>query len=374
MSAPVRLAGDGDRFEPALLDAWRELAELRGNPFLTPEWFLACREALDEGEPLLLVWEPEGRVRGVLPLVATRSGGLRVLRFAGSAWGDWFTPACRPEDEAAMGASCASWLSENHARWHLLDLTRVAAESAWPAALWEAGEGIAAPRPRRDDVLPCIRVPEGGYEEYLASRSRNFRSQLGRRRRKLERDHGLSFRLTAERDELDRDLDVFFELHEERWRARGGSSALRAESKALHRSFAAAALERGWLRLWTADVDGEPGASWYGWRIGERYCYSLSGLRAELEPLALGTVLLAHTIEQAAAEGAAVYDLMRGDEAYKTRFETDRREAQSWTIGRRRHPVALAVAGRDRVAAGARRLPPFARTPLKALYRIGSRR
>ena len=32
-------------------------------------------------------------------------------------------------------------------------------------------------------------------------------------------------------------------------------------------------------------------------------------------------------LEQAAAEGAPIYDLMWGDEGYKTRFETGRREA-----------------------------------------------
>ena len=72
------------------------------------------------------------------------------------------------------------------------------------------------------------------------------------------------------------------------------------------------------------------------------------------EPLALGTVLLAHTIEQAAAEGAAVYDLMWGDEGYKRRFETGRRDAASWVLGRRRHPVRLAAAARTALERRAR--------------------
>jgi CelD/BcsL family acetyltransferase involved in cellulose biosynthesis len=113
-------------------------------------------------------------------------------------------------------------------------------------------------------------------------------------------------------------------------------------------------LELGWLRLWIAEADGAPRAAWYGWRIGGRYCYSLSGLGKDYERLSLGTVLLAHTIEQAAAEGALIYDLMWGEEDYKQRFETGRRDTATWVLGRRGHPVQLAAAARTAVERRAR--------------------
>ena len=337
-----------------LLGQWRRLAELRENPFLTPEWFRAWAESHDE-EPWPLLWRRGGELRGVLPLVRARSGPLWVLRFAGAAIGDWFGPACRAEEEAEMAAACAAALSAEGSAWQLLELDRIDLASAWPEALWEVDAGrLAAARRRRLDVLPYVSFEEGGYEAYLAGRSRNFRSQLGRRRRRLEREHGLEIRMTAEAADLDADLDGFFRLHDERWRAKGGSGAFPEGARDAQRRFAAAALERGWLRLWTAEVDGEAGAAWYGWRVGDRYCYALSGLSEAFEPLALGTVLLAHTIEQAAAEGASVYDLMWGDEGYKKRFETGRREAGSWVLGRRGHPVAIARAGIDRLKSAGR--------------------
>lgn len=347
-----------------LAAAWRALAEQRESPFLTPEWFAAWLATHPGEQPFAIVWRDGETVRGVLPLV--REG--RQLRFAGARRGDWFTPACAVEDEGEMAAACAELLERERGEWQLLQLDRVDCASTWPQALLDAG-GKLRGRRQRFDVLPYVRFGDDGWDGYWTARSRNFRSQIGRKRRKLERDHGLTFRMTADASELERDLETFFELHEERWSERGGSSALSDDAKAMQRRFAAAALERGWLRLWVAEADGAPAAAWYGWRIADRYCYSLSGLASRYEDLALGNVLLAHTIEQAAEEGSSVYDLMWGDEGYKKRFETGRREAESWVVGRRGTPAWSAAVALESVTAGARRLPPRLREPAKRAYR-----
>jgi CelD/BcsL family acetyltransferase involved in cellulose biosynthesis len=345
-SGQAEVLADRAPIKDSVLGAWRQLAELRENPFLTPEWFFAWMQANPSEEPFVILWRLAGEVCGVLPLVRVRKGLFHELRFAGARRGDWFTPACRPEDEPAMAAACAELLRRERRSWQLLVLDRVDEADDWPQALWREGLGgaIAPARPRRHDLLPYIAFDEGGYDAYHAGRSRNFRSQLGRRRRKLEKEHELSFRMTTDPDRFDADFDTFFHLHEERWSDRGGSSSGADEVREFQRAFAAAALERGWLRLWIAEADGAPRAAWYGWRIGNRYCYALSGLSKDYETFALGTVLLAHTVEQAAAEGATVYDLMWGDESYKSRFQTDSRSTASWVLGRRRHPVALGAA------------------------------
>lgn len=341
---------------PDLTAPWRELAELRENPFLTPEWFESWLATHPEEEPFLAVWTDRGDVRGVLPLVRSTAGRAVRLRFAGARRGDWFTPACRVEDEGRMGAAVGALLARERSTWQLAQLDRVDCDSVWPQALWaQPGPGAPRVRRRRTDVLPYIRFDGDGYDGYLAARSRNFRSQLGRRRRKLEAEHGLTFRMTVSESELEGDLDILFVLHEQRWSERGGSS-LSQDAMRMHRRFAAVALQRGWLRLWIADAGGEPAAAWYGWRIGQRYCYSISGLRDGFERLALGTVLLAHTIERAAAEGAAIYDLMWGDEDYKQRFETGRRHAETWMLGHRGHPSWIAAVAADRMLSRARRM------------------
>ena len=346
----VEKAGDSS-FGPALEDEWRRLAERRGNPFITPEWFAAAAAIHPEERPYPIVWRRDGRVAGVLPLVAVKRGPLKQLQMAGARRADWMTPACAPDDEREMGEAVADLLLRARGDWQILSLKRVEVGCTWPAALGGVNGGLAIGPPVREDVLPYIEFDERGFDGYLADRSRNFRSQLGRRRRKLEKDHGLRFRLTETAAQLPADLDTFFALHDERWSRPGRQSSQDEPARRHLRAFAAAALRRGWLRLWTAEADGDAAAAWYGWRIGDRYCYALAGLKRQFEPLGLGTVLLGHTIEQAAAEGASIYDLMWGDEEYKTRFATERRYAQSWALSRPGHPARAAIP----VVIGARR-------------------
>jgi CelD/BcsL family acetyltransferase involved in cellulose biosynthesis len=366
VSSPQRLEkidAEGLR-DGSLLDAWRRLAVLRGNPFLSPEWFLVATQLVPEESPFAIGWWVGGVLCGVLPLVAAKRGPLTLLRFPNARRGDWFGPACSPEDEREMGEACARFLEAGG--WNALVLDRIDSSSAWPEAL-VGGKLTRAPR-RRSDLLPFIAFDERGYEGYLADRSRNFRSQLGRRRRKLERDHGLSFRMTLGPGELEDDLTTFFRLHDERWDDRGGSTFGSEHSRRLLAGFARETQKLGWLRLWIAEADGEPAAAWYGWRVGERYCYALAGLARRCEKNGLGTVLLAHTIEQAAAEGAAVYDLMWGDESYKGRFATGQREAGTWYLAPGQ-PSRLALNAAVHGVHALESLPPGAREPLRRIKR-----
>lgn len=370
----VALATDEELRSESLAVPWREFAEARSNPFLTPEWTHSWLSSHPHEESFALTWRKGGVLRGVLPLVRARMGPFGLLRFAGARRADWISPACLPEDEPEMALACGAFLAAEK-RWHLLRLDRLEQGSAFEAALHRpAAEGLPLAGPEwKRNVLPYVEFDRRGYEGYLEDRSRNFRSQLGRRRRRLERDHGLTFRITETADDLPADLDWFFRLHDERWERRGGSSSKDRRARDHIRLFAEKALARGWLRLWIAEADGAPAAAWYGWRIGRRYCYALAGLAREFEKLALGTVLLGHTIEQAAAEGATIYDFMWGDEDYKRRFETGRRHASTVLLAKPHHPARLLADSGVRLARAAEGMPPGIRKPISSALRLAGR-
>jgi CelD/BcsL family acetyltransferase involved in cellulose biosynthesis len=330
---------------------WRRLAIGRENPFLTPEWFEAWHDPASEA-PWILAWRRRSgaELGAVLPLVRTHSGIIRTLRFPGADNGDWFGIASDREDEADAAGAILEELGSRSREWDVLRLDRVEAEVE-----------LHGPRPfRAPDVLPFIEFAGGGYEGWLASRSRNFRSQLGRRRRRAEAEHEVVFRDTPKRADLDAALRSLFEFHEARRRMQGGEGVLSARARAAYGRFAELSLERGWLRIHSLELDGEPVAAWYGWRVGGRYCYGISGFDPAHEELAVGTLLLAHTIQRAAEEGAEVYDLLWGDEAYKSHYETGRRTVESLAMAAgARGRVALAVETSARTAAA--RLPGGAR-------------
>jgi CelD/BcsL family acetyltransferase involved in cellulose biosynthesis len=348
-SGPVEVVELGE-LEADALAAWQRFALERGNPFASPEWLGACLEGGAVRSPIVLVARDSERgYNGFLPLERSQAGSSRALHLPGNRLADWYEPACAAETEQQFLGACAGALAGLGC--DVLGLDRWAGE----VEPFANQRPLRLRRARPDDVLPFVELGSGGWDEYLAARSRNFRSQLGRRRRKLEEGPGLEFRL-AEPGSFDEDWATFRRLHEARWGERGEPGVLAGEGGDVHRAFAAVALERGWLRLWVMSVGGDPVGAWYGWRLGDRYGYQLSGFDPAMAKAGIGVVLLAHTIEQAAAEGARVYDLLWGDEPYKERFETDRRTVPSLLLTRPWSRAGVVARGQIGLRAAGRRL------------------
>src|SRR5262249_6369974 len=151
----------------------------------------------------------------------------------------------------------------------------------------------------------------------LSTRSANFRQEVGRRERRLQREHRLAFRLSDDPQRLQSDLDTLFALH----------PAVRARTEfgpeSFPREFAEGALGRGWLRLWLLELDGRPAAVWYGFRFGGVETYYQAGRDPAADRLSVGFVLLVHTIRSAFEDGVREYRFGRGAESYKYRFASD---------------------------------------------------
>lgn len=152
-------------------------------------------------------------------------------------------------------------------------------------------------------------------------------------------------------------MTALFALHHARWGA--ASEAFTPAREALHREVAAAALREGWLRLWLLEVAGAPVAVWYGFRSGGREWYYQAGRDPAFERDSIGFVLLAHTLRAAIEDGVTEYRMLRGDEAYKSRFATREDELQTRVLG---GTVVGRVAARAVAVAAGR---PAARARLK---------
>ena len=285
---------------------WRQLAEDAGRLFSTPEWMAAWwRHLGGEEEPRTLVLRADGgEPVAVLPLAAGRVGPVRALRFAGHGPADASGPVCAPELVRPALEALAGGLEK-------------------PAHLLAERVPLAGEPPRgfvelQREQSPTIDIG-AGWEAYLKSRSSNFRSQVKRKERKLQRESGLEYRL-AGADTLEADMATLIRLHEARWGSEG-SGAFAGARAPFHLDFARSALERGWLRLWVAEVEGgRPIAAWYGFRFAGEELYYQSGRDPEWDRSSIGLVLLAHTIRAAAGDGVSCYRLLRGGESYKDRF------------------------------------------------------
>ena len=184
----------------------------------------------------------------------------------------------------------------------------------------------------RTGSSPVIDIDGRSWEDYLADRSSNFRSQLRRKERKLVREHGLQYRLCDDPDRLHADMETLIRLHKERWGEQ--SSSFAGARRGFHLDLARAALEGGWLRLWLAEADGRPVAGWYGFRLGGTDWYYQAGRDPGYERTSVGLVLLAHTVREACNDGLGTYALLRGDESYKDRFATRNPTFETLLVGR----------------------------------------
>lgn len=354
-SAALELRIDQASSLEEVRDVWSGLAERSGNLFSTWEWAATWWEHYGDDRPLRIgvCRDRAGAPLAILPLYEAIRRPVRVLRLLGHGPADELGPVCEPGapwlGEALLGAtrSCGA---------DVLLADRLPADRlpGGQASWKEALGGTLLLR----DSSPTIEIAGTTWDEYLQGRSSNFRSQVRRKERKLEREHGLRYRLCDDPRRLPGDLDALFELHQARWDGEG-SGALEGSRIAFHRDFAAIALERGWLRMWVAEAGERPVAAWYGFRFGDADLYYQMGRDPNWDRSSVGLVLLAHTVREAIADGQREYKLLRGGESYKDRFATGDPGIDT---------VAGAVGARGRlvVAAASRglSLPPSLRSRL----------
>jgi CelD/BcsL family acetyltransferase involved in cellulose biosynthesis len=339
----------------AIEDDWRALAELRGNAFLTPEWF-RCSLEHDEVSPLVAaVRREDGRLAGVMPLVLDETKRPRAVRFAGAGLGDLFAPAAREDEEAAVAAAAMRALEAAPGK-HVVLLDHIEAERPWWREMQAAPQGRYAAVEQRPSEMLYIELDGLDWEGYLAARSRNFRSQIRRRERALEKEHRVEVRSATE-EGLDADLDLLFELHTQRWRGRDQASSLEDEGpRRFIGDFCAEAARRGWLRLRLLEVDGTAVAGFLGWRLGDCYSFYQSGFDPAWSDKSVGIVLMASTIRSAIEEGASAFEMLLGEESYKSRFTNAERLVQTVTLVKAGSPTRLMLAGEARARRYGRRV------------------
>jgi CelD/BcsL family acetyltransferase involved in cellulose biosynthesis len=167
-----------------------------------------------------------------------------------------------------------------------------------------------------EDQELCPLLPlEGKTFENLGSS--HFQKKLRYYRRALERSGEVRVE-TPNADTLDDLLTALFDLHAARWRRRDLPGVLADDvSQQFHRQAARRMLDAGLLRLYAIRCNERIVAVFYGFGLNGIVYYYLSGYDPDFEKLSIGTILVAHAVEQAILDGAAAFDFLRGAEEYK---------------------------------------------------------
>jgi CelD/BcsL family acetyltransferase involved in cellulose biosynthesis len=343
-AAEGSLVEDPFDFEP-LTASWDALAVATGSPFGAPAWAQAWwRHLAPDGARLAVVavHARDGLI-GLAPLYCSRRLGVTEFRVLSGGFASRVGILASPGREHEVAAAIAGALADADLRPDIFRWEAVDAASPWPEWLLADcpdGHGYRV-QEVSERSAPVLRVGQGSYENWLARKSRNFRSQMRRDRRAIERQ-GATFRC-ADGTSLRRDLTAFARLHSARWEGRGGSAALNPSSMAMLEEVGEALIETGRFRLWMIDgADGEAVSAQVFVAAGGNVAYWNGGFDERWGKHSPGAAAILAAIEDAFDRGDDLVDLGGGEAGYKERL-ADEDWPVTWRTSYRRgvrYPLA----------------------------------
>jgi CelD/BcsL family acetyltransferase involved in cellulose biosynthesis len=350
MSVRAELVDDPARLVPHVA-AWDALAVAAGRPYCAPAWMLAWWSELAPAGARLrvaLVHDGENLI-GVGPCWSDPAAGPERLRFLAAPVSYPTGPLAMPGRESQVAHLLATTLAGASPAPRLLVLDGEPSDSPWPELLaraWPEGRGVAA-RIADSVAAPAVSLHE--VDDWLAARSRNFRSQLRQGRRRLS-EAGATCLQLSEPAAIAAALPDLARLHHMRREPRGGSAVL--DDRNLRMLAAAAGELAPAGRLWISQVAGPEGAvaallfvaaggmgAYWNGGFDDAWGRSRPGLQA-----------LIAAVEEAIRRGLRELDLGPGDQHYKGRLADRRRELVSVSLRPRdaRYPLtAMRLAPSD---------------------------
>ena len=290
-----------ERLCPEWLELWRRSPG--ATPFQSPMWLLPWWRAFgSDALSTIVARDASGALTGVLPLYIVRDGDESLGMFLGSGNSDYLDAIGSADLAPLADLDCQLW-----------DLQQLRPTSPLLNAPLPSG---LADRVLDHDRCPILPIENAG-DELQNLISTHFRKKIRYYRRALERIAPVTTESPTS-ETLEVFIDALYALHAARWQKRGLPGVLDDDVvQRFHREAARGLLDTGALRMYAIRLGERIAAVFYGFAHAGTVYYYLSGYDPELERLSIGTLIVAHAIEQAVREGAATFDFLRGAEEYK---------------------------------------------------------
>jgi CelD/BcsL family acetyltransferase involved in cellulose biosynthesis len=314
-----------------LADSWAELhaAGDPRSPFLSWEWIWGwTRRHRDKAQPWVAVERfPDGRAAGIAPFGVVSRRGLRTIVFLGQNSGaDELDLLIHPDSDSDLPQR----LLESYFHSPGWDIWRLEFLRAGGHAQWAVSSTARTHRMAcslcRGEYLPILRLP-ATFDQLLAQRSANFRSEVRRRRKNLEKHLGeVTLDTIEDRERLKLNMPELFRLHNARRRQKYEKGIFEERSVCeFHLEVGDALARRGMARLYLLRAGGEAIAALYGFEQAGRFSFFQSGFDPKHAGLSPGTVMMSLAVEDCIRRGLLEFDYLRGEERYKRRWTEEGR-------------------------------------------------
>ena len=266
-------------------------------PFQSPHWLLPWWTHFSNGGELAVVMSADA----LAPLYVLRDEDESLGMFLGTGNSDYLDfvgTDVEPLLACALEVDCQFW-----------DLQQIRPSSPLLSAALPSGWSDNA---EAMDPCPILSIENAG-EELSNLLSTHARKKLRYYRRAAKATYE-----SATHESLDELLNALFDLHAARWKARGLPGVLADDvTQSFHRQVARRMLEAGALRMYAMRINERIVAVFYGFAHHGTTYYYLSGFDPALDRLSIGSLLVAHAVEEAVREGGTTFDFLRGAEEYK---------------------------------------------------------
>jgi CelD/BcsL family acetyltransferase involved in cellulose biosynthesis len=360
---------------------WDSLAVALGRPYSAPAWMLAWwRHARPPGAELRVVAAVEGdELIGVAPFYVQQPLGRPArYRVLSASMCHRAEPLAVPGRQSEVASVVSQTLTGCVPRPATIQLDNVAAASGWPAAIADRWPSGRRPLNRLEwsGPAPGVTLHGLGFDDWLQGKSRNFRNQTRRLRRRLEARGG-QFRIAGTLPDVDRDLVDLERLHHRRWTGRGGSVALDPSIGRMLREVGRDLLDGGRFRLVSVRVEGRAIAVLLFLAAGGEVSYWNGGFDDAWAAEQPSMRALVTAIEDGFARSDRRLDLGGGAEPYKARLADHEERLETTLLVPKDERYALTrvqLAPHELRRVASRHLPPTTRRRLSAARRVLARR
>lgn len=175
------------------------------------------------------------------------------------------------------------------------------------------------------ESIPWIRVT-GTWDSYLATRTAHTRSELRRKRRKIEKAGHVAFSVASTPDECETALHDIMDIERNSWKEQEGTSFNNEPGAGpFYTAVARDAAASGALRLYVLYLDGKPVAHIHGVVYKNDYLAIKTSYNESYRELSPGSVLFEYALRDAFERGFASFDLLGVEARWKNELATDLR-------------------------------------------------
>jgi CelD/BcsL family acetyltransferase involved in cellulose biosynthesis len=261
------------------IERWRELAAdaAEPNPFIEPEYVLPAAELIGGRRLALLVVQARDEWSACMPIHRPRRWH-RVPEACVASWHHKYcflgTPLVRPDREESAVASLARELMRQPAAFVGLD--SLADEGAVRDALRTAIEDGGGEEVQVNGYERAMLRRRESADDYVTLKAKS-RSELGRKRRRLQDEVGAALQLVDRADDSEA-VDTFLELEASGWKGQGGTAIASLEQDAeFFRTICRSFQEQGRLHLLSLQANDQPVAMACNLRAGDGvFCFKIA--------------------------------------------------------------------------------------------------